>query len=123
MVDHLPLPGTAGTQPTLHEVWRDLTTRVTRRAAASFAGVGLFATLATRWAGLPWIVTLVAVVLMAFGFDALLQADLAADHGSRRRLRRFASAATRVFAAVAAAAIGLIVLRMIFGDRIEVMRR
>ncbi len=123
MVDQVRLPGSAGTQPTLDELWRDAAARLTRRIAASCAATGLIAALASRWAGLPWVVTLLAVIAMSFGGDALLQAGSVADHGSRSRVHRVSSAVARTLAAVAAGAIGLIVLGMVFGDKIEVMRR
>lgn len=123
MVDQIRLSGNAGTQPTLDEVWRGVAARLTRPAAASVATAGLVAALASRWAGLPWVLTLAAVIVMALGCDALLQVVAAAEKGPGRRARRIASGVARTLAAVAAGAIGLIVLGMIFGDKIEVMRR
>ncbi len=67
--------------------------------------------------------TLASVIVMSFGCDALLQCGVANDAGSRSRTHRVASATARTVAAIAAGAIGLIVFGMIFGDKIEVMRR
>lgn len=121
MVEQLPLD--ADPHPTLHEVWTGLAARMPRRAAATLAGLGLGVAAWSRWAGLTWIVTLTAVVVLAFGCDALLWVSSRHRPELQNRRLRVASAVARLVAAVAAVAIGLILLGIVFGDKIEVMRR
>lgn len=123
MVDQIPMYDGAHTEPTLYQVWHGLAARLSRGAAAACVTGGIAAALSSRWAGLPWVVTLSAVIVIAFGCDALLHSGAVASHGPRARMHRVASAGARAVAATAAVAIALIVLGMIFGDKIEVMRR
>lgn len=121
MVDQLPLHADA--HPTLDDVWSDLAARTSRRVAIVLAGSGLAAAAWSRWADLSWVLTLSTMVVAAFGCDALLRANQLGDGRPEKRTIRGASAIARAVAAVSAAAIGLILLGVIFGGRIEVMRR
>ncbi len=120
MVDQLPLH--AGANPTLDELWRGWATRLSPRTAALCLSFGVAVVAGSRLGDVTWIATLSGVIITAFGADALLWST-AGDREHRSRARHMAGVVARMTAALAAAAIALVVLGMIFGDKIEVMRR